>query len=126
MTKATQQSLCSITHKGQPVEMSKATHVYLDYSFREFLDYETHANNYIYEGHINPHFRFVKEDDIKGFITGNADLMGEFEKSLSSRNLVEEIYNEVVRLNGITEQGDIQVSWDFEIDEDGNYIYPNV
>lgn len=114
---ATEQSLCSITHKGQPVEMSKATHIYLNLHFLDWLDDDSNRNHYIYTGFINPHFGLCYEDDIDCFIEQNADLMGEFLKSLSPEKLVEEIYNEVLRLEDITDNGDIQVSWNFSISE---------
>lgn len=115
MTTATEQSLCSITHKGQPVEMSKETHIYLNEHFLDWLDDDSNRNHYICTGFINPHFELVDEDDIERFYPWNADFMDGDDKSQSSSKLIEEIYNEVLRLHNITEQGDIQVSWDFTL-----------
>ena len=89
MTNATtEQSLCSITHKGQPVEMSKETHIFLDDYFREWLDDDYNRKQYIHKGFINPHFDLIDEVPSK------------------------EIYQEIMKLDENT-GGDIQVCWDF-------------
>ena len=92
---ATKQSLCSITHKGQPVEMSKATHIFLDEYFRDWLDDDYNRNHYIANSFINPHFEMIVENG---------------EDEVPSK----EIYQEVMKLDEST-GGDIQVSWDFAL-----------